>query len=103
MKPYYNGLTEELEEVLVEEELTNTGDPSFLVVFNDDHNSFDWVVQSFMEVLEHSSEQAEQLSLLIHFKGKAVVKTAPMSVLKPRKDALTERGLSAVIEEASKN
>ena len=103
MKPYYNGLTEELEEVLVEEELTNTGDPSFLVVFNDDHNSFDWVVQSFMEVLEHLSEQAEQLSLLIHFKGKAVVKTAPMSVLKPRKDALTERGLSAVIEEASKN
>lgn len=102
MKPY-DGLTEELEEVLVEEEVTDTGDPSFLVVFNDDHNSFDWVIQSFVEVLEHSSEQAEQLSLMIHFKGKAVVKTAPMSILKPRKDALTERGLSAIIEGASKN
>ncbi len=102
MKPY-DGLTEELEEVLVEEEVTDTGDPSFLVVFNDDHNSFDWVIKSFVDVLEHSSEQAEQLSLMIHFKGKAVVKTAPMSILKPRKDALTERGLSAVIEGAQKN
>ena len=102
MKPY-DGLTEELEEVLVEEEVTDTGDPSFLVVFNDDHNSFDWVIKSFVDVLEHSSEQAEQLSLMIHFKGKAVVKTAPMSILKPRKDALTERGLSAVIEGDRKN
>jgi ATP-dependent Clp protease adaptor protein ClpS len=42
--------------------------------------------------------QAEQLCLLIHFKGKATVKTAPFDVLKPKKDALVERGLSAVIE-----
>lgn len=94
----YDSLTEELEEVLVEEKETDTGDPSYLIVYNDDHNTFDWVIKSFVEVLEHSSEQAEQLSMMIHFKGKATVKTAPKSVLKPRKDALTERGLSAVIE-----
>lgn len=94
----YDSLTEELEEVLVEEKETDTGDPSYLIVYNDDHNTFDWVIKSFVEVLEHSSEQAEQLSMMIHFKGKATVKTAPKSILKPRKDALTERGLSAVIE-----
>ena len=97
----YDSLTEELEEVLVEEKETDTGDPSYLIVYNDDHNTFDWVIKSFVEVLEHSSEQAEQLSMMIHFKGKATVKTAPKSILKPRKDALTERGLSAVIEGGS--
>ena len=94
----FNGLTEELEEVLVEEQDTNTGDPAYLIVHNDDHNSFDWVIESFVDVLDHSHVQAEQLSMIIHFKGKATVKTAPMSVLKPRKDALVDRGLSAVIE-----
>jgi ATP-dependent Clp protease adaptor protein ClpS len=52
-----------------------------------------------MEVLDHSETQAEQLSLIIHFKGKATVKTAPKSVLKPKREALIDRGLSAVIEE----
>lgn len=94
----FNGLTEELEEVAVAEQDTNTGDPAYLIVYNDEHNSFDWVIESFVNVLDHSETQAEQLSMMIHFKGKATVKTAPMSVLKPRKDALVERGLSAVIE-----
>jgi len=103
MKPYDSVTEELLEEVLVEEKETDTGDPSFLVVFNDDHNSFDHVIKSFVDVLEHSSTQAEQLSMMIHFKGKAIVKTAPMSILKPRKDALIERGLSAIIEGDSRN
>lgn len=70
-----------------------------LLVYNDDHNTFDWVIKSFIDVLNHTFEQAEQLSLLIHLKGKAVVKTASKKELLPKKDALIERGLSAVIEE----
>ncbi len=70
-----------------------------LLVYNDDHNTFDWVIKCFIDILNHSFEQAEQLSLLIHLKGKAVVKTAPIKELLPKKDALIERGLSAVIEE----
>ena len=91
---------EETEEVLVEEEVSDAdvGDRAHLVVYNDDHNTFDWVIQCFIEVLNHSEAQSEQLALIIHFKGKATVKTAPKSVLKPKKDALVERGLSAVIE-----
>lgn len=88
---------EELEDILTEEEVTD-GVQSFLVVYNDDFNTFDWVIQCFMEVCNHTQEQSEQLSLLVHFKGKATVKTGPMEVLKPMKDALVERGLSAVIE-----
>ncbi len=93
-------LQEELEEVLVEEEIeeTDQGSASQLIVYNDDHNTFDWVIKCFVDVLKHSSEQAEQLSMIIHFKGKATVKTAPMPELKPHKDALVDRGLSAVIE-----
>lgn len=89
---------EELEEVMVEDD-TDLGDKAQLIVYNDDHNTFDWVIQCFIEVLNHSSEQSEQLALIIHFKGKATVKTAPKNVLKPKKDALVDRGLSAVIEE----
>ena len=86
------------EEVLLDEGLVDLDDPALLVVYNDDVNTFDWVIQSLMEVCSHSFEQAEQLSLLIHFKGKATVKTAPFDDLRPMKDALVERGLSAVIE-----
>lgn len=96
----YNGLfDEQLEELLLEEELTDTGKKSQIVVYNDDHNTFDWVIECFTDILKHTPEQAEQCSLIIHFKGKASVKTATFNVLKPLKDALIDRGLSAVIEE----
>lgn len=86
-----------LEDILTEED-TSAGAQSELIVYNDDFNTFEWVIECFMEVLAHSSEQAEQLSLIIHYTGKATVKTAPFNVLRPLKDALVERGLSAVIE-----
>ncbi len=89
------------EDVLIEEDIadSDTGEPAKLLVYNDDHNTFDWVIQCFMEILQHSSEQAEQLALIIHFKGKATVKNGTFEELKPKKDALIDRGLSAVIEE----
>jgi len=84
------------------EDLTEVGAISELIVYNDDHNTFDWVIQCFVEVLEHSEEQAEQLSLIVHYKGQATVKTAPMDVLRPLKDSLVDRGLSAIIQTESK-
>ena len=96
----YDQNTQESEDVLLMEEPTDVGtQKAQLIVFNDEHNTFEWVIQCFVEVLHHQSEQAEQCSMLIHFKGKAIVKTATMKVLKPLKDALVERGLSVVIEE----
>ena len=89
---------DELEDVLVAEDDTGTGDHSFLIVHNDNHNSFDWVIQTFVEILDHANEQAEQLAIIIHSKGKATVKTAPLSKLRPLREGLVDRGLSAVIE-----
>jgi ATP-dependent Clp protease adaptor protein ClpS len=89
------------EEILVEELIDDTdlGDPAQLIVYNDDHNTFDWVIRCFMEILGHQHSQSEQLALMIHTKGKAAVKDGPKKKLKPLKDGLTDRGLSAVIEE----
>ena len=88
---------DEKEDVLVDD-VISTGERSHLVVYNDDYNTFDWVIQCFMEVCNHTQEQSEQLSILVHFKGKATVKTGTFTELKPMKDGLIDRGLSAVIE-----
>jgi ATP-dependent Clp protease adaptor protein ClpS len=103
MNPYYSSIDIDVEEDIdidLEQELSDigTGTPAFLIVFNDDVNSFDWVIKSFMEVLDYPSDQAEQLAMMIHLKGKATVKTASLSSLRPKKDALCERKLSAIIE-----
>lgn len=87
------------EDVLLDEEVeVGSGEPADLIVYNDDHNTFDWVMKSFEEILGHTSEQSEQLALLIHFKGKATVKSAAMAELRPKREALVDRGLSATIE-----
>jgi len=93
----YDPSIDELEDVLVLEKET-VGDVTELVVYNDDVNTFDWVIKCFMEILEHSETQAEQCSMMVHFNGRATVKTAPKNVLQPMKEGLTDRGLSAVIE-----
>ncbi len=96
----YDDLIKELEEVLSEDQTDIGNDKtSKLVVYNDDFNTFDWVIESFMEICKHTLEQAEQLSLLVHYKGQATVKTGARRVVKPMKDALVDRGLSAVVEE----
>ena len=92
-----NSSVDELLDTLVAEKEAPTTH-STLIVLNDDFNTFDWVIQSLMEVCSHTFEQSEQLSLIIHFKGKACVKTDSFDMLKPMKDALTDRGISAVIE-----
>ncbi len=98
MKPWMLTEVEEDIDVLLED-LIGSGNRAQLIVHNDEHNTFDWVIKCFMEVCKHTQEQSEQLSYIIHFKGKATVKTGSLEELKPMKDALVERGLSAVIEE----
>lgn len=93
-KPFW----EEEEEVLVADDI-GSASPARLIVYNDDINTFEWVIKCFMEVLKHTSEQSEQLSLIIHFKGKATVKSGPKRVLLPFREGLIDKGLSAVVEE----
>ena len=68
-----------------------------IVLFNDDVNTFDHVIETLIRVCEHTSEQAEQCALLVHYKGKCTVKTGSLSELKPKCSSLLEAGLSAEI------
>lgn len=68
-----------------------------IVLHNDDVNTFDHVINSLIDVCEHTSEQAEQCALLVHYKGKCTVKTGEYDFLKPRCSKLLTLGLSAEI------
>ena len=76
-----------------------TDHPARIIVFNDNVNSFDWVIDSFVKVLKYGNEQAEQLSIMIHFKGKATVKSGKKGELLPLRAGLIDRGLTATVEE----
>lgn len=87
-----------IEEQLLEEIQTDTDDPYQLIVWNDDVNTFDWVIVTLMEVCHHTYEQASQCAWIIHTKGKYAVKKGSYDYLKPMCDAITERGIGATIE-----
>lgn len=69
-----------------------------LIIFNDDVNTFDHVIECLMTYCEHTPEQAEQCSVIIHFKGKCAVKHGSAKTLGPICDALCRKGLSATVE-----
>jgi ATP-dependent Clp protease adaptor protein ClpS len=84
-------------EELVEREVA-VGLDNIIIVFNDDVNTFDHVIDSFMHVLEHTPEQAEQCAWIIHTKGKCKVKQGDYESLVPLCSAILDRGISAEIQ-----
>lgn len=88
-----NTETLELEEV----KTINTNLRS-LLIYNDDVNSFEFVIETLVEVCGHDVVQAEQCTWLIHHKGKCDVKRGTYEYLKPLNSELQNRGLSSVIE-----
>jgi ATP-dependent Clp protease adaptor protein ClpS len=68
-----------------------------IIVYNDDVNTFDHVIDTLMRVCEHTPEQAEQCSLIVHYNGKCTVKTGSLDKLKPQCSQLLAAGLSAEI------
>ena len=87
-----------MEQLLLESTETQTETTSKLVLHNDEVNTFDFVIESLIEICHHSWEQAEQCSLFIHHKGKHNVKSAALKQLRPLKEAFLERGINATIE-----
>lgn len=83
-----------LEDVLLEERVVKEHE---IVLYNDDVNTFDYVIDMLMNVCDHTPEQAEQCSIIVHYKGKCTVKTGDYDYLKPRCSKLLEAGLSAEI------
>jgi len=83
-----------LEEVdVLEQEVQNHE----IVLFDDDVNTFDFVIDSLIDVCDHSLEQAEQCTMLVHYKGKCTVKTGEYDRLKSQCSKLLSLGLSAEI------
>lgn len=78
---------------------TAIADTYSLVVWNDEVNTFEWVIETLIEVCGHSLEQAEQCALFVHHKGKYAVKKGDYDTLKPMCNSITDRGIGATVEQ----
>ncbi len=85
---------EELVDVL---EAVETTDLMDLIVFNDDVNTFEHVIATLIKVCKHTPEQAEQCTLLIHYRGKCAVKSGSFDFLRPLRESICEAGIDARI------
>jgi ATP-dependent Clp protease adaptor protein ClpS len=97
-KPHTVEITQQDTDTLIDPK-----NPYSLVVWNDEVNTFEWVIETLIEVCKHSTEQAEQCAMLIHTQGKYAVKRGSYGELKPMCDAITERGIGATIEVLSES
>ena len=88
-------LTDSLEETDL---LTLPEETCNLIVWNDEVNTFEWVIETLIEVCGHTEEQAEQCAYLVHFKGKCDVKQGEYEKLKVMCDKITDRGIGATVE-----
>jgi ATP-dependent Clp protease adaptor protein ClpS len=95
MAPLFNNKPFQ-EEVEVLEEIRASG-LNELIVFNDEVNTFDHVIATLIKVCRHSPEQAEQCTLIIHHKGKCSVKIGNFEELKPMRQGICDKGISAEI------
>lgn len=76
----------------------NKKEENQIVVFNDDYNTFEHVIKSLIEICDHSTLQAEQSAMMVHYNGKCVVKKGSYEKLKPQCSALLDRGINAEIQ-----
>lgn len=83
--------TKELTQTVVETVVTDTYS---ILLFNDDVNTFDWVIQCLIDICEHTPTQAEQCAWIVHYKGKYVVKSGEKRDMIDRGMALLDRGLT---------
>jgi ATP-dependent Clp protease adaptor protein ClpS len=84
-------------DVLIETKEVEVSDKQ-IILYNDDFNTFDFVIESLIKVCKHDILQAEQCTYLVHYKGKCSVKKGSYEELEPYCTALLERGLTAEID-----
>ena len=80
------------------DELFQNQDRLSLVLYNDDFNTFEHVIESLIDVCHHTPEQAEQCAIIVHHKGRYEVKSGTYKQLLPMKKSLTDRELTVSIE-----
>lgn len=74
------------------------GDERFLILHNDEVHSFDYVIDTLIDICEMDEIQAEQCTFLVHYKGKCDIKKGAANYLKPYREALIVKGLQATID-----
>ena len=90
----FSYLEDELVEVIEDLDSTQIKD---LVVYNDDFNTFEHVINTLIKICRHTQEQAEQCTWIIHHKGKCAVKKGTFTELKPMKDGISDAGIGVAI------
>ncbi|MCF8217831.1 MAG: ATP-dependent Clp protease adaptor ClpS [Bacteroidales bacterium] len=80
------------------ENLESQDEERQLILHNDDFNTFDFVIETLVEVCDHEPEQAEQSAYIVHFKGKCSVKKGSYKDLKPRYEAMKNKMLTVTID-----
>ncbi len=85
------------EELVVEDVLTKEAEQNTIILFNDDVNTFEWVIECLMNYCGHDAVQAEQCAYIVHYTGKCGVKKGTLDTLEPICSALLQKGLSAEI------
>ncbi len=95
---FYNSSTRPFEEDDTDVLIGNAMSYS-LIVWNDEVNTFEWVIETLIDVCGHTEEQAEQCAMLIHTKGKYAVKHGDYDTLKPMCNTITDRGINATLNE----
>ena len=93
----------QLKEQFESDILTEVNNTCNLIVWNDEVNTFEWVITTLIEVCGHAEEQAEQCAMFIHNKGKYAVKSGDYDDLKRMCDEITDRGIGATIEVLSES
>ncbi len=91
----------EIDEKIIED--IDHGSDADLIVFNDDINTFDWVIQCFVEVCRLTLEEATEKTLYIHYNGHGIVRSGPYQEMVKMKDQLLDRGLTAIVGRAREN
>jgi len=94
---YHASPEEDIDVLELEDVDTKETEQHDLVVFNDDVNTFDHVINTLVEVCEHTPEQAEQCTIIIHYKGKCAVKHGSFEELAPMRNTICNRGISAEV------
>ncbi len=99
---FYNNATNPFVSEDSNTDLLEDTDSSYqLIVWNDDVNTFDWVIETLIQICGHTKEQAEQCTILIHYRGKCSVKKDSLNKLKPLCEAIIDRNINATIEDIS--
>ena len=96
MDVFKNSYEQELDEVILDE--VKEARVRDLILYNDEVNTFEHVIEALIDICDHDLIQAEQCTYIVHYIGKCSVKNGSYLKLKPLKEGLIDRGLSAVIE-----